>query len=175
MIWFLTSATKKLNDSQGTDEFMSIGLLRAYPDDDYLQSPVDDLWSFYYVAQWAAAYNGFQQDDDIPHGLKIFREKIRGSLHERDSATLHVLHSRIEDSSEYGTFLSECSTILRKWSIKLTELQLEWRKTLGNLRQTQVEGNLYGVYYPHFRELTDKGVLDLLELIAEHFFDGNTR
>ena len=154
---------------------MSIGLLEAYPGDDYLQSPVDDLWSFYYVAQWAAAYNGFQQGGDILRGLRRFRDDIRGSLKDREFATLNVIDSKIKRASEYGTFLSECGSLLKKWRGKLVELELGWVKAFDNLKRAQVEGHLYAMYYPHFRKLTDKGVLDLLELIAEHFFDGNTR
>ena len=42
---------------------------------DYLQSPVDDLFSFYYTMQWAAVFHDQEfAARDIPFHLKILRE-----------------------------------------------------------------------------------------------------
>ena len=88
-------------------------------DEDYLRSPIDDLWTFYYAAQWAAAYNSneFPKGDDIPPQLKELQNELWGSL----------------------------------------------------LKLKQTEDDPYEIYYPFFRELTDRGVLNLLELMEEHF------
>jgi len=146
-------------------------LLGAYVDEDYLRSPIDDLWTFYYAAQWAAAYNSneFSEDAEIPPRLKKLQNYFRGSMPERELATSNISDGQTEDSSEYGKFLAECTPLLRKWQLKVVELQMEWNKRRKALKQKQAEDNPYDIYYPVFREFTDRGVLELLELMEEHF------
>jgi len=55
----------------GTYEFMSDDILTASDDNhEYLQSPVDDLFSFYYTMQWAAVFHNQEfATKGIPNGL----------------------------------------------------------------------------------------------------------
>ena len=46
---------------------------------------------------------------------------------------------------------------------------MEWEERLEVLKQKQAEDNPYDIYYPIVREFTDRGVLELLELMEEHF------
>jgi hypothetical protein len=51
---------------------MSDGLLDAIRlDEQYLQSPIDDLWSFYYVVQWAAVFNDVQFASSMPPAMLL--------------------------------------------------------------------------------------------------------
>ena len=72
---------------------MSDDLLEAAKlDIPYLQSPVDDLWSFYYVAQWAAVFNNvdFPGNTPLPVKLLHLRQLLAGTPVERDSGTRKV-------------------------------------------------------------------------------------
>lgn len=57
--------------------------------DDYLQSPVDDLFSFYYTMQWATVFHdqGFASKD-VPISLKRLRDNLLGDRLHRLSTTI---------------------------------------------------------------------------------------
>ncbi|KAJ8469223.1 hypothetical protein ONZ45_g16958 [Pleurotus djamor] len=56
---------------KGTSQFMSKPLLDSLKFSElYLQSPVDDLCSFYYVGQWAALFNQGAEDQNYGSGMK---------------------------------------------------------------------------------------------------------
>ena len=63
--------------TQGTHEFMSDDILTAAEDGlDYLQSPLDDLFSFYYTLQWAAVFHAIGLIYLIYKNQIIFREAM---------------------------------------------------------------------------------------------------
>jgi hypothetical protein len=147
---------------------MSDGLLTAARlGNHYLQSPVDDLWSFYYVAQWAAVFNNTNfPDSTLPtDDLKDLRDLISGSQYERCSGTRTITDPGL-DPTEYGQFLVECSSILREWDSKLRQLTASWKAAKVN---GLTDGDLYNARYPHFRNFTNRGVLELLQLVQQHF------
>ena len=54
----------------------------------YLQSPVDDLYSFYYKMQWAAVYHDHEfAAKDIPFELKLLRKRLVGTQDNGSFAT----------------------------------------------------------------------------------------
>jgi len=152
---------------QGTDEFMSDGLLKAIRlNKHYLQSPVDDLWSFYYVAQWAAVFNNtnFSESTPVPAELMELRRLIAGSEGDRLLCTREVTRPPL-DQTEYGQFLADCCPILREWDSILDRLTTDWKVAKVDL----TNGNLYEARYPYFRNYTNRGVLELLQLVQKHF------
>ncbi|KAF9040344.1 hypothetical protein BDP27DRAFT_1435165 [Rhodocollybia butyracea] len=61
LLRFLAEYIYNLMDVQGTGAFMSRRLLNpAFPD--HIHSPLDDYWSFYFVAQWACVFNPLSLD-----------------------------------------------------------------------------------------------------------------
>ena len=91
---------------QGTYEFMSFKLLETLEvPEPYLHSPVDDLESFYYTAQWAVAFNDGASGGKYD-GTKIrrFREKITGQ--NRSEAKFVVQNFVRPDTADalYGPF-----------------------------------------------------------------------
>ena len=67
---------------QGTYyEFMSDdNLTAAACNEDYLQSPVDDLLSFYYTMQWAAVFHNQEFiAKDVPSKLKLLCKNLLGA------------------------------------------------------------------------------------------------
>jgi hypothetical protein len=148
------------------DEFMSEGLLDAaklgIP---YMQSPVDDLWSFYYVAQWAAMFNktNFAPDTHIPTKLANLCTLIAGSPTDHDSGT-----HKVTDPGLDGDFLARSCIVLRDWEGKLRQLATDWKSiNVDGL----TDDNVYQTYYPEFRTFTNRGVLELLQLVQKFFPD----
>ena len=134
----------------------------------YLQSPVDDLWSFYYVAQWAAVFNRsrFSVDGVILSYLKLMQDYLLGS--QRAAATSDITSQRIRKGL-HGGFLFECSKTLRKWYTALVQLEGAWLDKLETLVKNGAKDNQYELYYPLFQEFTDQGILDLLTTVEEAF------
>ncbi|KAJ7726196.1 hypothetical protein B0H14DRAFT_2410483, partial [Mycena olivaceomarginata] len=51
---------------QGTVEFMSVRLRAAFSaSEPYLQSPLDDLWAFFYTAVWATLFHARRPRTDV--------------------------------------------------------------------------------------------------------------
>jgi hypothetical protein len=150
---------------------MSGGLLEAtklgIP---YMQSPVDDLWSFYYVAQWAAAFNPthFPADTTVPAKLLNLHCLIAGSESDRALGTLTITGPAL-DRDEYGQFLSECYPILSQWRSELNQLTTDWKAAKVD---SLTDGGIYQARYPYFRSFTNRGVLELLRLLQQYFPNG---
>ena len=96
---------------QGTYAFMSTQLLQtAKGGVDYLRSPVDDLWSFYFTMQWAATFNNknFPNAEAIPFELDSLRQDLSGNYADRASATVDIVHPAKLKEDQYGQFLVSC-------------------------------------------------------------------
>ena len=147
---------------------MSTRLLEPLPGVEHLQSPVDDLWSFYYVAQWAAAFNcsQFPRDDDIPPKWKKLQDRLDGPLDNRNAASME--HGFITEA-KHGRFMFRCEELLAEWYRMMGQLESDYMRRFEELDQKEIEENSYKIYYPLFREFTDRGVLEYLGLVAKHF------
>jgi hypothetical protein len=142
-------------------------LTAAALDKPYLQSPVDDLVSFYFVAQWAVVNNNrdFPDPAVVSDELQLLRKLLAGSLSERELATTMIRESL--DSEVYGTFAAECQPILQEWDRRLMMLTQDWRRTLKTIGPHIADQ--HRVYYPLFRKFTDRGVLELLQIVQARF------
>jgi len=134
----------------------------------YLQSPVDDLLSFYYVAQWAAVNNNtyFRGSPPVPDELGLLRDRLGGSLAEGELGTSTITAGRVRPTS-YGRFLADCQPILREWHEKLRELVDDWAAAIESVAPDVADQ--YKTYHPLFCEFTDRGVLEVLEVVQRHF------
>jgi hypothetical protein len=144
---------------------MSGGLLKAARlHKPYLQSPVDDLWSFYYVAQWAAVFNktNFPENTSVPDELTDLRCLIAGSESDRALGTSTVT-GPVLDATECGQFLVDCSFPLREWETRLSELTTVWKLSkVDSLADCTA-------LYQYFRTFTNRGVLELVQLVQKYF------
>jgi hypothetical protein len=153
---------------------MSKGLLKAATlHRPYLQSPVNDLWSFYYVAQWAAVFNKtkFSGTTNVPATLTDLRLLIAGSSSDRALGTREVTDPGL-DRAEYGHFLADCSCVLREWEWTLRQLAADWKVAKVD---ELMRGIIYKACHPHFRSFTNRGVLELLQLVQKYFPDTLSR
>jgi hypothetical protein len=144
---------------------MSTDLLNALIDEEpYLQTPIDDLWSFYYVGQWAATYNN--ESLDTKKILRL-RKNLVGTLNDREAATIKVTSRRGLKASDYGTFLANSQSVLAPWYSQLEELSIAWEKDTGDLKPETEDR--YEVYYTLFKEYTKRGVLEYLRLLVKEY------
>ncbi|KAF7325785.1 hypothetical protein MKEN_00429000 [Mycena kentingensis (nom. inval.)] len=119
-------ADARAKKRSGTSEFMSNRLLDAKAKQiPFLHSPIDDLFSFYYSTQWAAAFHG----DDVPSDLQSLRSDLAsgGGQRARGTETIRELVSTAGLRAQYGRFLILLVPVLKLWNAKLVELQGEWR------------------------------------------------
>ena len=115
-----------MTPTQGTYEFMSRRLVNnlEYPEP-YLHSPVDDLESFYYTAQWATAFNdgvsGKRHDK-----IRRFREMIAGGGRTRATSMVECdLHPAWAEA-EYGPFFARSLSLLCPWHAKVMQQSRDW-------------------------------------------------
>jgi hypothetical protein len=103
--------------------------------DDYLQSPVDDLYSFYHTMQWAAVFHdqGFAAKD-VPIKLKRLRQNFLGDQKDRSFATNEITAPSSLTASEYGSVLTNCQPLLRAWYLELQSLKEDWKKCQSKLQ-----------------------------------------
>ncbi|KAJ6466978.1 hypothetical protein C8R45DRAFT_838996 [Mycena sanguinolenta] len=150
----------------GTYEFISrnLRLAKENPSKKYLHSPVDDLHSFYFVAQWAATFHTSDGDRDRPW-LQQLRHQLAGIG--RDRATFEIRALQLEsDQEEYGDFLPKCGGFLSDWDGKLSKLERDYKGAYAAVANDDV-GRLRSL----FMTFAYRGVADYMELFAQ--LEGN--
>jgi len=156
--------------TQGTYEFMSQNLVNAVrASRPYLHSPVDDLESFYYTAQWAVVFNdGARGGKHNGDGVREFREMISGNR--RSDAILMVLSNHPSfwerREQEYGAFFTNSAALLRPWFEKLNVLIADWKLLVAQakLEDTKVKEHLIDNFFIY----SYRGVAEYFELIHEY-------
>jgi len=159
-----------MTSMQGTYEFMSDELVdtqRTWPRSPYLHSPVDDLESFYYTAQWAVAFNkGASGGRFNGPEIQDLREMIAGR--ERAMATIKVTSlTPFSAEAKYGLFFARSLRVLTPWRLKFFTLCQDWSDVLhsaslrnGNDKEEYLRLNFYIFGY--------RGVVEYLELVHKH-------
>ena len=134
----------------------------------YLHSPVDDLESFYYTAQWAVAFNDGASGGRY-NGIELqdFREMIAGSEREQANAMVRDELCPIPSEAEYGSFFARSLSLLTPWQLKLGELDGDWNDVLydASLRDDKGKEEYLGL---NFLIYGYRGVGEYLELLHEH-------
>ena len=155
---------------QGTYEFMSDGILTAAEyHDDYLQSPVDDLFSFYYTMQWAAVFHNQEfSTKDVPSKLEVSREKLSGTQDNRLLVTSNITALSPLEPDEYGTYLVNCQPMLRAWYSELQVLFFDWKKCRRELQRRETNAEIYKSLFLTFAV---RGVATLAELVHKYTKD----
>ena len=133
---------------------------------DYLQSPVDDLYSFYYSMQWAAAFHDQELGaKDIPFELKTFRDDLLGDRKDRLFATFQITGPSSLSPLEYGSVLTQCHPVLRAWYWKLQGIRDDWKKNQSKVQEQEKNTE---IYIPLFSAFALRGVATLAELVYEY-------
>ena len=157
--------------TQGTYEFMSQNLVDVlWSSKSYLHSPVDDLESFYYTVQWAAAFNdGASGKKHDGGGIREFREKISGDKRLsafREVQTRQPGFWKLKEQ-EYGAFFVNSAVLLGPWLKKLDALISDWLLVAAQaeaLEGTKMKEHLTDSFLVYGY----RGVAEYFELIHEH-------
>ena len=158
-----------MTSMQGTYEFMSDNVRMAlWFTDPYLHSPVDDLNSFCYTAQWAAAFNDGASGGKH-NGIKIqrFREMIAD---DRRAVAVSMVRDILRSpgaNAEYGPFFAQSLALLSPWWTKLAVLTGDWDIEMdqaGALEGKDKEERLR----LNFLIFGYRGVREYFELVHEH-------
>ncbi|KAF7325742.1 hypothetical protein MKEN_00424600 [Mycena kentingensis (nom. inval.)] len=147
-------------------EFMSNRLLdaKAKQISFLIHSPIDDLFSFYYTTQWAAAFHG----NVVPSDLQSLRSDLAGGRGQRarGTETIRELVSTAGLRAQYGRFLVLLAPILKLWNAKLVELQGEWRVAQEELDNSVLHGKeIREMQTIPFLAFGYRGIAEFAELI----------
>ena len=85
----------------------------------YMQTPVDDMMSFFHTAVWAAAYGKDRKKSLCEDRL---RNAIRDHYDHRDSTTSSVLVEGTLDSNDYSDTILTLIPFLSDWHKSLQDL-----------------------------------------------------
>ena len=149
---------------------MSDDMLSAAEDSlDYLQSPLDDLFSFYYTMQWAAVFHDRDfAAKDIPYGLKKLRENLLGDRRDRLVTTSLIIDPLPLRPLEYGSILANCQPVLRAWYSELRNLRVDWKVLQFELEGQEINAE---IYIPLFSMFALGGVASFAEVVYKHTKD----
>jgi len=136
----------------------------------HFHSPVDDLQSFYYMAQWAAAFNdGASGEKYDSNNIREFREMISGG---RRLTADFIILSRNHDfwklmAGAYSSFFAHSTAILHPWLRNLNTLVADWSSIMIHAEKLDdAERKDYLDY--NFLVYGYRGVGEYFELIHEH-------
>ena len=155
---------------QGTYEFMSNQLLEAMERGvSYLQSPIDDLFSFYFTTQWAATFSNknFPNVEAIPLYFDSIRQCLSGNKEKRSWATHEIIDPAKLKEDQYGQFLVSCKSFLRSWYLSLQALEAEFQESHSQLQESKLESES-DAYTALFSIFALKGVTQLAELVHSY-------
>ena len=137
--------------------------------DDYLQSPVDDLFSYYYTMQWAAVFHDREfAATDVPRNLKMLREHLLGVQNDRSFATTKITTAPSVRPREYGSVVAQCHPLLRAWNSELQFLRHDWNECQYKLEGQETKAE---IYIPLFLTFAVRGVATLAELVHKYTKD----
>jgi hypothetical protein len=140
---------------QGTEAFMSRWLLDPVLSD-HIHSPLDDYWSFYFVAQWACVFSPLSlkdvQDSRI---IQRWRSWLDGLRTERETATTAITKDSMS-ANKHGEFLRQAQPFLEAWIESLHLLGRQWVDASESLK------------HEVFSEFADRGLLSFLK-VAHRF------
>ena len=149
---------------QGTYAFMSDGLLTAATySRDYLQSPIDDLFSFYHTLQWAAIFHNQEfVGKKVPFELQLLRRSLLGDQNSRSFATSKITDRSTLRPSDYGSVVTNCQPLLRAWNSELQDIRADWMECQYALERQKTVAEIYVSLFTTFAV---RGVAALAELV----------
>ena len=158
-----------MTSMQGTYEFMSDNVRMAlWFTKPYLHSPVDDLHSFCYTAQWAAAFNDGATGEKH-NGMEIqeFREMITDERRALAVSTVRDILRPAGAKAEYGPFFAQSLALLSPWWTKLALLTGDWHFEMGQVGALEGKDKEERLRL-NFLIFGYRGVREYFELVHEH-------
>ncbi|KAJ3983677.1 hypothetical protein F5890DRAFT_1566305 [Lentinula detonsa] len=156
--WESYFTEEHLGTRSGTSEFMSSALLDPL-NKNYVHSPVDDYYSFYFLTQWACAFRALSPEDKPkePQRIQQLQSRLMGGLHTRSTATTTIIAGQPFQAEQYGAFLVQARPFLKKWNEKLSSLGDEWYQIDASKRYSA----------DSFRHIAERGLLYFLRVAVD--------
>ncbi|CAA7263359.1 unnamed protein product [Cyclocybe aegerita] len=143
----------------GNPEFVSSQFAQSMEDGTkYLQSPVDELFSVYWVALWAILNN-------IPTSRRSdyevrWRRKIAEGRWARGDASVNICGLVDPEETSHSPIVQQWSPVLDSWFQSLDRLDKDWRRQEARLsRRLKPENSRGDFYLPPFHHFALRAVL----------------
>ncbi|KAG7094150.1 hypothetical protein E1B28_007762 [Marasmius oreades] len=147
--------------ARGTEEFMSINLLKAtLRGRGYLQSPVDDVHSFFWVTLWAVMFNSHNESSRSEDELWARGLWAERALHK--TLMLPQLKTSLR-TGKLSPIAGQLTPFLGQWFSRIEALQEDWDTTRGTDFQDRKEW-----FTTHFHLFAYRGIRESLELILQY-------
>ncbi|THU84726.1 hypothetical protein K435DRAFT_687003, partial [Dendrothele bispora CBS 962.96] len=146
----------------GTAEFMNQSLRRAVEEQlSYLQSPVDDMYSFLWTALWCTLFNTHECGESIQE--KQWRKELQGSLSDRVSVLTEVVKGGTEKIKTISSIVRDMIPLLRDWKKSLDDLSIEWKEEWPKVEEGEADEKLLV-----FHRFAFCGILNFTELVKRY-------
>ncbi|KAJ7672855.1 hypothetical protein B0H17DRAFT_174693 [Mycena rosella] len=163
--YFNTRRGHGLETRSGTEQFMSLALQSANSSESpYLQSPLDDIESFFWLALWAILFNIHNKDRS---STEIHWRRV---LHNGDfmgkSGLLTLMRLQV-NGPEHSDIFCELLPLMKEWWRAQEALRDEW--IVAMMQAPQVPQSQHRQFYlHHFHLYAMRGVKDALALMERH-------
>ena len=153
--------------TQGTAYFMSSKVREALGDGNiYLQSPVDDLESFFHVFVWAILHNELSQEAFTVQERK-YKDMLYGNLGDRLYA-----QTSLQSMESPSAIITQLQDVVDAWSNLQAKLRKKYRQIEGLYRRIAAKGQS-GITEQAFRRwawnlIAFEGVQRILDVIYKH-------
>ncbi|KAJ7903425.1 hypothetical protein B0H14DRAFT_2491657 [Mycena olivaceomarginata] len=169
-------SSHNIETRSGTPEFMSIGLHRAMvKSTEYLQSPVDDIESFFWLACWAVLFNNHKHNEKRSPMEIQWQEYLRSA--EYESARLLSKSMLVTELAqpwattkrrERSSILTEFHPLLSAWWAACLDLQQKWQSlVMDELEKISSDHRKQFLLY-HSHSFALEGVKCLLSVAGQH-------
>ena len=138
---------------------MSRALLKG--DSDYLHSPVDDLESFFWVAVWSVFFN-----EDNAKGQSDKEKEIKDDLIRHRKADAIDSYSMLVPDAQTSNITRHFQSVLVEWWMKIQNQNMIWSRKVLVSKPKDADGKYY---LPHFHRYALQGVVDVLEVLVDHW------
>ncbi|KAJ7751526.1 hypothetical protein DFH07DRAFT_1032410 [Mycena maculata] len=150
----------------GTVEFMSVRLREAFSaSEPYLQSPLDDLWAFFYTTVWATLFHARRPSTEV---LPMSSQEITWRLHlrsrsadEREGTIKRIVQVK-DFQKQFPPMLRAMAPVFKDWLSALDQMEDAW-----TIRQHKAS-TTGGVGLPDFNHLAYSGVQDFIRIFTNH-------
>lgn len=126
-----------------------------------LQSPLDDMWSFFWTALWATLFNCHDQGKSITENN--WRDDVRGQHRDRDYVAQMIRGEPIERRKEFSLMLRQMAPLLREWHKSLEEMNFKWAGEVIAMEESAAPADLLTLFHKYAHQ----GVLDFVHILWE--------
>ena len=132
--------------------------------EDYLHSPVDDLESCFWVSVWSVLFNEDNIEDQSEEE-RCTRDDLTKCYKDKAMYRFSLLSYGVERSNIMQRF----QPMLFKWWMSVRDRYVVWLRGVLEEAPENADG---GYYLPHFHRFALQGVVDVLQVLANHWDGG---